>query len=300
MDIKKCKIFVLTTETENISKTADLTGYTQSAISHMLKSMEKETGIQLFVRDRYGVHPTPVARELLPHVNALLNENEKVEQFIYDLHGLEVGTLTIGTFSSIALHLLPDIFRDFSTSHPNISFNIKEGGSDDLERWTVDNEVDFCLYSQNQNSPLQFFPLTKDPIVAVLPPDFPLLKGQTSVPIQMFDKRPFIISQAGIEYDIHRALNEAGITPNVRYSSKDDKTIIAMVEHGLGAAMLPKLSTNNAPADVLNLPLDPPYSRTLGIGIKDTKNAAPLTKLFIRYILNHFHPDYPDPFPTGK
>ncbi len=296
MDIKKCKIFVLTTETENISKTADLTGYTQSAISHMLKSMEKETGIDLFVRDRYGVHPTPVARELLPHINALLNENEKVEQFIYDLHGLEVGSLTIGTFSSIALHLLPDILQQFAASHPNIAISIREGGSDDMEHWTANNEVDFCLYSKNQNSPLQFFPLMEDPIMAILPPDFPLLQNQTSVPIRIFDKRPFIISQAGIEYDVHRAINEAGITPNVRFSSKDDKTILAMVQRGLGAALLPRLTTEDAPEGVQVLPLDPERSRTLGIGIKNTKNAAPIVKLFIRYILNHFHADIPDPF----
>ena len=296
MDIKKCKIFVLTTETENISKTADLTGYTQSAISHMLKSMEKETGIDLFVRDRYGVHPTPVARELLPHINALLNENEKVEQFIYDLHGLEVGSLTIGTFSSIALHLLPDILQQFAASHPNIAISIREGGSDDMEHWTANNEVDFCLYSKNQNSPLQFFPLMEDPIMAILPPDFPLLQNQTSVPIRIFDKRPFIISQAGIEYDVHRAINEAGITPNVRFSSKDDKTILAMVQRGLGAALLPRLTTEDAPEGVQVLPLDPERSRTLGIGIKNTKNAAPIVKLFIRYILNHFHTDIPDPF----
>lgn len=296
MDIKKCKIFVLTTETENISKTADLTGYTQSAISHMLKSMEKETGIELFVRDRYGVHPTPVARELLPHINALLNENEKVEQFIYDLHGLEVGSLTIGTFSSIALHLIPDILQQFAASHPNIAISIREGGSDDMEHWTADNEVDFCLYSKNQNSPLQFFPLMEDPIMAILPPDFPLLQNQTSVPIRIFDKRPFIISQAGIEYDVHRAINEAGITPNVRFSSKDDKTILAMVQRGLGAALLPRLTTEDAPEGVQVLPLDPERSRTLGIGIKNTKNAAPIVKLFIRYILNHFQADIPDPF----
>ena len=296
MDIKKCKIFVLTTETENISKTADLTGYTQSAISHMLKSMEKETGIDLFVRDRYGVHPTPVARELLPHINALLNENEKVEQFIYDLHGLEVGSLTIGTFSSIALHLLPDSLQQFAASHPNIAISIREGGSDDMEHWTANNEVDFCLYSKNQNSPLQFFPLMEDPIMAILPPDFPLLQNQTSVPIRIFDKRPFIISQAGIEYDVHRAINEAGITPNVRFSSKDDKTILAMVQRGLGAALLPRLTTEDAPEGVQVLPLDPERSRTLGIGIKNTKNAAPIVKLFIRYILNHFHADIPDPF----
>lgn len=289
----------MTTQTENISKTADLTGYTQSAISHMLKSMEKETGIDLFVRDRYGVHPTPVARELLPHINALLNENEKVEQFIYDLHGMEVGTLTIGTFPSIALYVLPDILKDFARSHPSITIDIKEGGSDDLERWTVNNEVDFCLYSQNQNSPLHFYPLTDDPIVAILPPDFPLLQGQTSVPIDVFDRRPFIISQAGIEYDVHRAIQKADITPNIRFSSKDDQTIIAMVERGLGAALLPKLSTTDTPADVQVLPLDPPHKRTLGVGIKNTKNAAPLVKLFIRFILNHFQTDCADPFAQG-
>lgn len=296
MDIKKCKIFMITTETHNISKTAALTGYTQSAISHMLKSLEKETGITLFIRDRYGVHPTPVARELMPYIHSLLNENEKLEQFIYELNGLEVGNLTIGTFSSIALHLLPDILQKFSAAHPNISVDIREGGSDELETWVANNEVDFCLYSQNSNSPFQFFPFMEDSIVAILPPDFPLPDGQDSIPIEFFDQRPFIISQSGIEYDVHRTIREAGITPIIRFSSKDDRTILSMVEHGLGAAILPELSTVDASANLHILPLNPARKRILGIGIKNTKNVTPIVKLLFYFIMDYFHIESSDPF----
>jgi DNA-binding transcriptional LysR family regulator len=51
MDVRKCKLFVLTAETRNISKTAELTGYTQSGVSHTLKALEDEVGVKLFSRD---------------------------------------------------------------------------------------------------------------------------------------------------------------------------------------------------------------------------------------------------------
>ena len=75
MDIKKCKVFVITAETKQISRTAKLTGYTQSAVSHMLKSLEKEAGIQLFKRDRYGVHLTSLGSDFLFYVKRFLTEN---------------------------------------------------------------------------------------------------------------------------------------------------------------------------------------------------------------------------------
>ena len=146
MDIKKCKLFVITAETKQISKTAKLTGYTQSAVSHMLKSLEKEVGIELFKRDRYGVHLTSLGADFLFYVKRFLAENERLEQFVYDLHGLEVGSIKVGSYTSVSTAALPEIVKVFHESHPNVDIAIKEGGSDDIENWIADYEVDlgFC------------------------------------------------------------------------------------------------------------------------------------------------------------
>lgn len=288
MDIKKCQLFAITAETENISKTAELTGYTQSGVSHMLKNFEDEVGVQLFRRDRYGVHLTPVGRDLLPYIRSLLAENEKVEQYIYDLNGLEVGSLTIGTFSSVSIHWLPQIIDQFQKDHPNINIRLKEGGISDIEKWIVNHEVDLGFYSRQPGHAFQFIHIQDDPIVAVLPQDYPLSENVAAFPIHDFDQKPFIVSEMTVDSDVSRVIKEGKITPDIRFSSKDDYAIMSMVEHHLGLSILPSLIIKGRIQSLKTLPLDPPFYRDLGIGLNDIKSATPIVKTFIAFVQKHF------------
>ena len=51
MDIKKCSLFADVAETENFTKSGERLGYTQSGVSHILKSLEDEVGFPLFIRN---------------------------------------------------------------------------------------------------------------------------------------------------------------------------------------------------------------------------------------------------------
>lgn len=288
MDIKKCKLFALTAETGKISRTAELTGYTQSGVSHILKSFEKEVGITLFKRDRYGVHLTPLGADLLVYVKRYLAENEHLEQFIYDLHGLEVGSITIGTFTSVSIACLPEILKTFNESHPNIEIIIKEGGTDDMENWVSDMEVDLAFYSRQPRFRYDFIHLTDDPIVAVLPPAYSVSSDKKSFPVRDFSGKPFILSETGIDHDINRILTTTKVQPNILFSSKEDSTILAMVEQGLGLSILPSLSCTARPGTYQQLPLDPNFSRDLGIAIRSLNNAPPIVRSFIYAVRAYF------------
>ena len=52
MDIKKFQLFADVAETRNFTKSGERMGYTQSGVSHILKSLENEMGFSLFVRNR--------------------------------------------------------------------------------------------------------------------------------------------------------------------------------------------------------------------------------------------------------
>ena len=280
MDIKKLQLFVITSETKKISRTAEITGYTQSGVSHILKSLEKEVGIQLFVRDRYGVHLTPLGSDFLIYVKRFLAENDRLEQFVYDLHGLEVGTITVGCYWSIANKWMPDLISKFSEAHPNIKFIIREAGAEQLHAWTSDFEIDLSIFSKQPKFDYDFISLANDPMVAVLPPNHPLA-NEDSVPIRSFAGENFIQSETGVDYDIYSILSKEKINPNIKYSSTDDQTIIAMVEAGLGTAILPKLSTQVRTGNYVVRPLTPERHRELGIGIKSMNMAPPIVRSFI-------------------
>lgn len=294
MDINTYKIFVTVAETNNISYTAELLGYTQSGVSHSMKRLEKELGLQLFIRDRYGVHLTPIGRDFLQKVRALMSENEKLEQFIYNIKGLEVGSLNIGTLSSISVNLLPDIINKFNLEHPNIIINLKEGGITDLYNWVLESKVDFTFSSLDNidtNRNLEFLPILEDKYVAIFPKSYNI-ENINSFTISDFNGKDFILPDLSYDNSIFEILKKENSKPIFRFSSQNDYSIISMVENGLGLSILPELAIKREKDRLKYLPLEPSYNRKLGIYMKKFKDLSPAAKTFIYFVASYFDIPY--------
>ena len=280
MDISKYALFADIAETKNFTKSGERMGYTQSGVSHVLKAMENELGFPLFLRDRRGVSLTSDAQALLPLVRNLLSVNEHLEQTAAALNGLEIGHLTIASFASISCNWLPSVIRTFRKECPGIEIELLEGSTDEILDWLHNSRADFGLLSRRNIGTLEWLPLYEDPLVAIFPRDF-YLEGMTSFPIQAFTDMPFIISALDVDYDIHDAIQEARISPRIRVSSKDDHVISSMVASGLGVSILPRLTVESAGDSIQYLPLDPGFSRELGIGLRSQKALSPAARRFI-------------------
>ncbi len=280
MDIKKFQLFVDVAETNNFTKSGERMGYTQSGVSHILKSLETEMGFPLFMRNKHGVTLTKNAEDILPLVRALLSRYEILEQTINDLNGLEKGRLVIASFSSISVNWMPPIIHRFQQLYPGIEISLMEGGADDIVRWLNDDIADFGFVSHRNMESLEWISLCEDPLVAVLPRDYPPLPSGR-FPIQDFEGKCFIISAMGTDYDIHHALETSGVKPDMRFSATDDHTIIAMVANKLGVSILPRLMLQNFDNHVSSYPLEPYYSRDLGIAVKSKANMPPAAIKFL-------------------
>jgi DNA-binding transcriptional LysR family regulator len=281
MDIRKLQLFVDVAETENFTKTGERMGYTQSGISHLLKSLEDELGFSLFIRSKQGVKLTNDARKLLPSVRSLLAMTEHLQQDIDEINGLETGQLTIATFSSISIHWLPKIIHCFQQSHPGINIKLMEGGTDDIVSWLDADIADFGFLSFRQTRNLDWIPLYEDPLVAVVPVDYENPDNEV-FPIENFENQNFIISAMGTDYDIHHALDSSGITPSICFTSKDDHAIISMVANKLGISILPELILRNFDSQVATYPLKPFYARTLGVAMKSKDALSPAARKFLK------------------
>ena len=142
MNIQKYLAFVKTVEYGSFTKAAERLNYSQSGISRMINDLEKEWKISLLERSRAGVRLTSDGLALLPYTKSVCAEYEKLQTQIDEINGLQLGIIRIGTFSSVATHLLPNIIKRFQTDYPNIDYELLLGDYTEIENWILEGRVD--------------------------------------------------------------------------------------------------------------------------------------------------------------
>lgn len=126
------KSFLVVYETANISKAAELLFISQPAVSHNIKELEKQLGVQLFYKKANGVSSTSEADILYKYISNGFNSILKGEQSISDMMGLKTGVVKIGIPSKLSVIYLSKIITEFRQIYPNIKIEIYSDKYDDL------------------------------------------------------------------------------------------------------------------------------------------------------------------------
>ena len=278
MSLKKYEAFVRTVELGSLTKAAEALGSTQSRISHILSDLEAEYGFRLMYRSRSGIVLTEAGKLLLPKMQAILQKERELAERIGEIRSADAGTVRIGVFTSVAVHWLPGMIRAFQTAHPKAQLEMRSGDYHDVEQWLREGSVDLGFITLPGPEGMRTIPLAEDPLVAILPKGH-RLAALSQIPIQELGEDPFISLLQSSAHDIHRALDNAGIRPNIKYTTKDDYAILAMVEQGLGISIVPQLLIRGRSQNLEVRPLIPGASRTIALAIPQGE-ALPVVRAF--------------------
>lgn len=284
MNIQKYQAFMAVVEQGSLTRAAEELGCTQSAVSHCISSLEEELGFALLKRGRAGARLTNEGERLAPAVRNLLNSAEQLKQTASAIRGLDSGTVRIGAFTSVAVHWLPPVLKEFQRDYPKVDLHLLNGDYHDVEQWLQDGSIDVGFVGMPCGVDCECIALMEDRLLAILPkgsrfehyPKFPLVECETE---------PFISLLQSSDHDARRALDAAGVRPNVRFYTKDDYAVIAMVEQGLGISIMPELLLKGRNDNVQILPLIPEAKRTIGIAIAAGSKAGPATRRFADYVV---------------
>ena len=266
LSLKKYEAFVKTVELGSLTKAAAALGSTQSRISHVLSDLEEEYGFSLLKRSRGGIQLTRAGSMILPRMQEILSLDQQLEELIQDIRDAEAGLLRLGVFTSVAVHWLPGMIRSFQEAHPKVELQMMSGDYHDMEQWLKNKEIDVGFVTLPAPGDVRTIPLYEDPLVAIFPRDHRLAK-LPSIPPKELEPEPFISLLHSSSHDIHRALDQAGIRPDIKFSTKDDYAILAMVEQGLGVSIVPQLLLKGNQKELEVRPLDPPVSRTIALAV---------------------------------
>jgi len=284
MSISKYEALAKVVELGSLTRAAAELSVTQSAISHAINGLEAELGFAVLTRSRGGVRLTADGERIMPAVRGILNYSEQLKQTAASVRGLDSGTVRIGAFTSVAVHWLPGVIKEFQRDYPHVDIKLLNGDYHDVEQWLREGSVDLGFVNVPAELNCETVSLMEDRLLAILPkdhkfasyPKFPLVECETEAFITLLETS---------NHDAQRALDAAGIKPNIKYSTKDDYAIIAMVEQGLGISIMPELLLKGRHDDIEIRELVPPSKRMIGLAICETSAQSPATRKFADYIV---------------
>ncbi|MFJ7928968.1 LysR family transcriptional regulator [Peribacillus sp. NPDC096448] len=278
--------FIKTIETSSFTKAAEELGYTQSAISQMVHSLEEELSTTLIIRSRKGITLTPDGEEFLPYIRKICNSHRELTEKHKEMEGLQSGLIRIGTFSSVTCHWLPGLIKEFKELYPTVHFELHQGNYTEITNWIKEGSVDFGFVNSNVTD-LTAIPLQEDEMVAVMPLDHPLASS-TEVSLEELLKDPYILLDEGVIHEPLLIFKKCHLEPDIQYRVYDPYAIMSMIEHGLGISILPKLLLNKCPYHIVTKTISPSIIRTITLAYKDKKVLPIASRYFIDFIIERY------------
>lgn len=281
MDTEKYRVLLKVLETGNFTRAAEELGCTQSGVSHTIQNLEDLLGFPVVNRGKGSVSLTRDGAAVLARIQEIVRLQDSIDQTAAEITGVLSGVLRIGTFSSVSVHLLPGLLKEFYSQYPGVEVRLFDGDYLDVERFITEGRVDCGFVSLPCQEKLDCLPLIQERLLAVLPKEHPLAQLEV-VPLARLIQEPFIIPGEGLKYQVGRLL--AGQPLNRKYASKEDYVTIAFVRGGMGVSILPELMLRDFSTEVACRPLDVKAERQVGLAAQSFSRISPAGKCFVKFI----------------
>jgi molybdate transport repressor ModE-like protein len=228
----------------SFGKAATALGYTQSAISQQIATLERIVGHRLIERPG-GPKPvslTEAGRLLLKHSDAIAARVAAAQADLTALAEGQAGTLRVGVFQSVGQRILPEVMRRFLAGWPQVNVALTES-ADDTELLGLVERGDLDLTFADlplTDGPFDSVELLRDPYVLVVPAGSPLAESNAAPTWRELAELDLI----GHKYcrSLMQLENDARRPLHFVFRSDHNQTVQALVASGVGSALVPRLT----------------------------------------------------------
>lgn len=243
------RTFIAVMNTGSFAVAARELGYTPSAVSQQIASLERSAHQVLFTRDARGIRPTPGAEHLLTEARTVLASLRSLDRIVSMMSTGEMGVLRVGSFPTASQRLIPGMLSELSAKCPELNVTIVEGEPPELLSLLGGNEIDVALayrydiVPSRGGSSLQRDDVLLERMLALIPAGHPLAERSELAPADLRDER-WITTRKGTPAAelAMRVCADAGFEPNTLHQSNDYEVIRAFVNANLGVAIVPALA----------------------------------------------------------
>jgi DNA-binding transcriptional LysR family regulator len=252
-------------------RAADRLGYTQSAVSQQIATLERIVGEQLVERPG-GPRPvrlTEAGRILLRHAESIVARLQAAQADLAALSSGEAGSLHVGTFQSVGAKILPEVMRRFRSAWPDVEIELEESHLDtELCDGVERGDLDLAFVQLPIDNPsLETLELLRDDYVLVTAADSPLAAGKRPPSLREIGEQPLIGYRTcrATELVVDQ-LRTTGIEPRFVFRSNENGVVQGLAATGIGVALVPRLAVDENDDAVRIVELGPKIApRIIGI-----------------------------------
>ena len=236
-------------EERSFGRAAHRLGYTQSAVSQQIATLERIVGERLVERPGgpRRVALTEAGLLLLRHAESIVARLQAAQADLAALSSGAAGTLRVGTFQSVGRKVLPTVMRRFHQSWPDVEIELHESHSDlELASSVERGELDLSFVQLPiENPALETIELLRDPYVLVVPADSPLAARDKPPSLREIAEQPLLGFRECRSTDmLADQLRTTGREPRFAFRSDDNGIVQGLAAAGVGVAVVPLLTVD--------------------------------------------------------
>jgi len=252
-------------------RAAEKLGYTQSAVSQQIATLERIVGERLVERPG-GPRPvtlTEAGRILLGHAESIVARLQAAQADIAALASGEAGSLHVGTFQSVGAKILPEVMRRFRAAWPDVEIELRESHLDsELTDGVERGDLDLAFVQLPVDNPsLEALELLRDDYVLVTAKDSPFATAKRPPSLREIASEPLIGYRTCRTTEIVLdQLRTTGVEPRFVFRSNENGVVQGLAATGIGVALVPRLAVDENDETVKVVELGPKIApRIVGI-----------------------------------
>lgn len=156
MELRQIRQFLAIVDEGSFTAAAQALGVSQQAVSKAIGALEDEFGVRLFDRDTRLVVLSHFGQMLLAHARNIDAEAQQFARQLNDAIGVRSGRLTIGTGSTAATYIVPEVISRMLRRRPNLRISVRDGSAATLIPMLLRGELDatLCVLGRPLDDPL--------------------------------------------------------------------------------------------------------------------------------------------------
>ena len=270
----------------SFGRAAEKLGYTQSAVSQQIATLERIVGEKLIERPGgpRAVSLTDAGALLLRHAEAIVHRLDAARADMAALRAGENGSLRVGTYQSVGARIVPDVMRRFLTDWQGIELGLSEPSTDPELYGAIESgalDLAFCS-PPLPNGPFEAFELMSEPYVLVVPADHPAAAKDSASVGDLEDLALIGSTTCASGTVVEDSLRALGYTVEYAFSSDDNGTLQGLVAAGFGAALMPLLAVTPGDERVRVMRLEPAVPRrVIAVVWHRDRHRSPAARAFV-------------------
>ena len=238
--LRQLAYFVAAGETGSVTQASERVNISQPSISAAILHLEREFGLQLFIRHHaQGLSLTPAGVRFLQAAKIVLQSAHDLYDVASEATSSISGSINVGSFCTYAPVLIPELCKTFLDRHPGVELNVTEGSEASLLEKLRHAQIDVALtYDMYVTPDIGFEPLARLPTYVLAAAEHPLA-SRPSVRLEELRDERFILLDLPLSREYFLSLfSRADISPSIVAHTPNPETLRSYVGSGFGISLM--------------------------------------------------------------